>query len=169
MRPRNNSKKSLGGRRKFVVPMKKDEKEEEPPPPPPKKQYVQCFQSIGLIHDRVNQVKSSAITKPPAQADPETNPSGIDSINGVPLDDDRLRNCEPRMLEIICNEILDKTPKVEWADIAGLEFAKAVVNEMVVWPMLRRDLFTGLRSPPKGLLLFGPPGTGKVQQVVSCL
>ncbi|KAJ3165027.1 hypothetical protein HK101_000298 [Irineochytrium annulatum] len=46
-------------------------------------------------------------------------------------------------------------------DIAGLNHAKKTVNEVVVWPMLRPDIFTGIRGPPKGLLLFGPPGTGK--------
>ena len=31
----------------------------------------------------------------------------------------------------------------------GLEFAKATIKEIVIWPMLRPDIFTGLRGPPK--------------------
>ncbi|RKP11565.1 P-loop containing nucleoside triphosphate hydrolase protein [Piptocephalis cylindrospora] len=56
---------------------------------------------------------------------------------------------------------MEEAPKVEWDDIAGLAHAKKSIQEIVVWPMLRPDIFTGLRRPPKGLLLFGPPGTGK--------
>nr|XP_057929079.1 fidgetin-like protein 1 [Doryrhamphus excisus] len=51
--------------------------------------------------------------------------------------------------------------EVNWSDISGLGRTKALIQEIVIWPMLRPDLFTGLRSPPKGILLFGPPGTGK--------
>uniref|UniRef100_A0A7S1ITK8 AAA+ ATPase domain-containing protein n=1 Tax=Eutreptiella gymnastica TaxID=73025 RepID=A0A7S1ITK8_9EUGL len=74
---------------------------------------------------------------------------------------DRLKNLDARLIEMICNEVLDKAAEVSFDDIAGLVFAKKCVEEAVVWPMLRPDLFTGLRGPPKGLLLFGPPGTGK--------
>mmetsp|Transcript_14510 Transcript_14510/g.58844 ORF Transcript_14510/g.58844 Transcript_14510/m.58844 type:complete len:294 (+) Transcript_14510:1605-2486(+) len=62
---------------------------------------------------------------------------------------------------MIMNEVMDKNPGVEWEDIAGLHFPKKCVMEAVIWPMVRPDIFTGLRGPPKGLLLFGPPGTGK--------
>lgn len=75
--------------------------------------------------------------------------------------DDRLKNVEPKMIELIMNEIMDHGPPVHWDDIAGVEFAKATIKEIVVWPMMRPDIFTGLRGPPKGILLFGPPGTGK--------
>lgn len=74
---------------------------------------------------------------------------------------DKLKNVEPRLIEHISNEIMDQDPNVRWDDIAGLEHAKKCVTEMVIWPLLRPDIFQGCRSPGKGLLLFGPPGTGK--------
>ena len=64
-------------------------------------------------------------------------------------------------MERILHEILENSPSISWNDIAGLEFAKSTVKEIVIAPMLRPDIFTGLRAPPRGLLLFGPPGTGK--------
>ncbi|XP_057306460.1 fidgetin-like protein 1 [Hydractinia symbiolongicarpus] len=72
-----------------------------------------------------------------------------------------MKNVDPKMVTLIENEIMEHGPNVSWEDIAGLEFAKKTIQEIVIWPMLRPDIFTGLRGPPKGLLLFGPPGTGK--------
>ncbi|KAJ6298775.1 hypothetical protein OIU76_019851 [Salix suchowensis] len=74
---------------------------------------------------------------------------------------EKLRNLEPRLIEHISNEIMDRDPNVRWDDIAGLDHAKKCVTEMVIWPLLRPDIFKGCRSPGRGLLLFGPPGTGK--------
>lgn len=84
--------------------------------------------------------------------------------------DERLKNFEPKIIELIMSEIMDHGPPVAWDDIAGLEFAKTTIKEIVVWPMLRPDIFTGLRGPPKGILLFGPPGTGKtlIGKCIAC-
>lgn len=84
--------------------------------------------------------------------------------------DERLKNFEPKIIELIMSEIMDHGPPIAWDDIAGLEFAKTTIKEIVVWPMLRPDIFTGLRGPPKGILLFGPPGTGKtlIGKCIAC-
>lgn len=84
--------------------------------------------------------------------------------------DPRYKNIDMKMVELIKNEIMDAGDPITWDDIAGLKFAKDMVKEIVVWPMLRPDIFTGLRGPPKGLLLFGPPGTGKtlIGKCIAC-
>lgn len=61
----------------------------------------------------------------------------------------------------ILNEIVIRGDEVHWDDVAGLEIAKSALKETVVYPFLRPDLFMGLREPARGMLLFGPPGTGK--------
>lgn len=61
----------------------------------------------------------------------------------------------------ILNDIVVQGDEVHWDDIAGLEIAKNALRETVVYPFLRPDLFMGLREPARGMLLFGPPGTGK--------
>ena len=61
----------------------------------------------------------------------------------------------------IFNDIVIKGDEVHWDDIAGLDGAKKALKEAVVYPFLRPELFMGLREPARGMLLFGPPGTGK--------
>ncbi|XP_065074647.1 fidgetin-like protein 1 [Ochlerotatus camptorhynchus] len=75
--------------------------------------------------------------------------------------DERLRHIDPKMVELIRSEIMDRFSPLTWEDIAGLDYAKTIIQEAIVWPILRPDIFTGLRKPPRGILLFGPPGTGK--------
>ncbi|ORX92862.1 AAA-domain-containing protein [Basidiobolus meristosporus CBS 931.73] len=65
------------------------------------------------------------------------------------------------LVNVILNEVVVENPEVDWEDIAGLNYAKQALKEIVILPALRPDLFTGLRAPARGLLLFGPPGTGK--------
>jgi ATP-dependent 26S proteasome regulatory subunit len=69
----------------------------------------------------------------------------------------------PELAERIESEILDRSPSVQWDDVAGLQDAKRLLNEAVILPALMPDLFRGSGGikPWKGILLYGPPGTGK--------
>ncbi|XVE52289.1 hypothetical protein DITRI_Ditri02bG0110600 [Diplodiscus trichospermus] len=73
----------------------------------------------------------------------------------------KLKHLRPNLIERILDEIVDPHAIVKWDDIAGLQHAKYCVHENVLWPVLNPRIFEGVCSIGKGILLFGPPGTGK--------
>ncbi|XP_068460521.1 outer mitochondrial transmembrane helix translocase isoform X1 [Clinocottus analis] len=64
----------------------------------------------------------------------------------------------------IASQLVDpQTIKVTWRDIAGLDEVVNELQDTVILPFQKRHLLAGskLFQPPKGVLLFGPPGCGK--------
>jgi transitional endoplasmic reticulum ATPase len=59
-------------------------------------------------------------------------------------------------------EVLIEIPKVKWDDVGGLESVKSNLKEMVEWPLKNPEVFGRMGiTPPRGILLYGPPGCGK--------
>jgi transitional endoplasmic reticulum ATPase len=59
-------------------------------------------------------------------------------------------------------DVLIETPDVTWEQVGGLEDIKQVLKEAIDWPIRYPQLFAQAKvRPPRGILLCGPPGTGK--------
>ncbi|XP_045504062.1 katanin p60 ATPase-containing subunit A-like 1 isoform X1 [Colias croceus] len=65
------------------------------------------------------------------------------------------------LVDMLERDIVQKNPNIRWDDIADLSEAKRLLEEAVVLPMWMPDFFKGIRRPWKGVLMVGPPGTGK--------
>lgn len=71
---------------------------------------------------------------------------------------DGLRNVEPSQMR----EVMVEVPKVSWEDVGGLDQTKDRLKEMVEWPQKYPDKFDNMGiEVPKGIMLYGMPGTGK--------
>jgi transitional endoplasmic reticulum ATPase len=69
-----------------------------------------------------------------------------------------LKEIEPSAMR----EVLVEVPNVKWTDIGGLAEVKEELQEAIEWPLKYPEIFSYMNtSPPKGVLLHGPPGTGK--------
>ncbi|XP_061690730.1 ATPase family gene 2 protein homolog A [Syngnathoides biaculeatus] len=59
-------------------------------------------------------------------------------------------------------EVAIDVPKVRWADVGGMEDVKLKLKQAVEWPLRHPEAFTRMGiQPPKGVLLYGPPGCSK--------
>lgn len=65
------------------------------------------------------------------------------------------------LVDMLHREILQTRPNIRWTDIAGCQTAKQLMEEAVVLPLIMPDYFKGIRRPWKGIMMCGPPGTGK--------
>jgi len=65
------------------------------------------------------------------------------------------------LVDLLERDIVQKNPDTRWDDIADLHEAKRLLEEAVVLPMWMPDFFKGIRRPWRGVLMVGPPGTGK--------
>ncbi len=72
--------------------------------------------------------------------------------------DEAFKNIEPSALR----EVFFEVPQVRWTDVGGLDAIKQELVEAVEWPLKYPEAFEAINTkPPKGIMLFGPPGTGK--------
>ncbi|GAA6089555.1 katanin p60 ATPase-containing subunit A-like 1, partial [Tachysurus ichikawai] len=95
---------------------------------------------------RVNEEKGKNVQEGAAEGE-------LKKFDDAGFDSDLVNNLE--------RDIVSRNPNIHWNDIADLEDAKKLLREAVVLPMWMPDFFKGIRRPWKGVLMVGPPGTGK--------
>ena len=97
---------------------------------------------------------------PEIDLDEETLPPEVLEKMEVCMDDfkEAIRDIEPSALR----EIYVEVPEVGWDEVGGLQEVKDRLKESVEWPLTKPELFEhfGIK-PPRGIVLFGAPGTGK--------
>jgi transitional endoplasmic reticulum ATPase len=97
---------------------------------------------------------------PEINLDEESIPAELLDKIIVTMDDfeDSLREVPPSTLR----EVLVESPNVYWEDVGGLEETKQELKEAIEWPLKYGEIFeySGV-NPPKGIMLYGPSGTGK--------
>jgi transitional endoplasmic reticulum ATPase len=97
---------------------------------------------------------------PEIDLEEETLPPEVLEKMEVCMDDfkEAIRDIEPSALR----EIYVEVPEVSWDEVGGLQEVKDRLKESVEWPLTKPELFEhfGIK-PPRGIVLFGAPGTGK--------
>lgn len=95
----------------------------------------------------------------PQRAEPAT---GAELLDRIVVTADDLRGGLQEVRPSAMREITIDVPRVLWSDVGGQEETKRRLKEAVEWPLRHPEAFErmGIR-PPRGVLLYGPPGCSK--------
>ncbi|MCZ7397902.1 MAG: CDC48 family AAA ATPase [Candidatus Methanoperedens sp.] len=97
---------------------------------------------------------------PEIDLDVQSIPANI--LNKMNVTAEDFNNALREMTPSALREVFIESPNVHWSEIGGLEDAKQELKEAVEWPMKYPQIFKKVNAkPPKGILLYGAPGTGK--------
>jgi spastin len=127
-----------------------------PTTPPANQKPLPNSNSANTLSSITKSRQMATPSKPSVSSSPQPVTKGVLSKLS-----DNFKGVDKKLAQNILDEIYDPNADVNFDTIAGQEVAKQALREMIILPTIRPELFTGLRSPPKGLLLFGPPGNGK--------
>ncbi|KAK4705011.1 AAA family ATPase, partial [Phenoliferia sp. Uapishka_3] len=89
-------------------------------------------------------------------------PSANPALNNLRVNEADMESALLSTRPSAMREVFLETPKVYWNDIGGQAHIKDRLRECVEWPLLHPDTFKRLGvRPPRGILLYGPPGCSK--------
>lgn len=111
--------------------------------------------------DQLNKLSKKPLKSGGSTSDSSQSKGKDSSSSSDGSDDKELSEEEQELERQIMGTVLMEKPEVSWDDIAGLPEPKQALREAVVLPIAQPQLFSGARKPWTGILLFGPPGTGK--------
>ncbi|XP_077057568.1 ATPase family gene 2 protein homolog A-like, partial [Siphateles boraxobius] len=88
--------------------------------------------------------------------------SDVQVMNRVKVTTSDLRLAMTEVKPSAMREVAIDVPKVRWSDIGGMEEVKLALKQAVDWPLRHPEAFIRLGiTPPRGVLLYGPPGCSK--------
>ena len=86
----------------------------------------------------------------------------IETLTQVRVRNDDFQRAMREVQPSATREVFTEIPSVTWEDVGGMTEARNRLQEAVEWPLTYADIYerAGV-TPPRGILLSGPPGCGK--------